>query len=731
MAYDLRHTGAEIDEAISAVESGSVVTDNTVSNITAGEAKPASADAVAKELQNKVDKVEGKGLSTNDYTNKEKAQVERVRNGSVVVENTLSEFDETSNKPVNSKGIAKAMKNVSGVYTLDFEVKASGVNPNITSIEYPADDVVYVGVEDKDNCIKYLDFYGYKADGTQELIVAEFVTDHLVKLDGQKYTKVGVYVGSDMVTSVGIATLKVIVGNSAIIEQIETQSTIDEQIIITPTISQDGYYIDENLAVAAYGEYVISAPIFLRKEDKVFYKAFAKGTFAQLSECDENGVLLELLQNGTGERPFYHNYVAPKDMYVCICSSKAKIGDVVIQRNIKESISLVEEKISKRVAALEGTSVLKDRTIQNLCDISKAKKGTWVKYDGSEGTSDSHRASDFIPVVYGETYSMPVDPEFFGDANVARITIYNSNKEYIGGISGTMDGIICTIKITDASAAYIRTTIRDVSYSSYKWGQNIDTYMVVNSDKYPSRYIPYGDTAYYANYELAPTTNEMVNPLFGKSVVFDGDSICNAGSEGTSLGWAGRIGRKNMMLWQNYAIGGGTITSISGKHVISTQSYNNANPDYIIIEGGTNDADVIGSILNGQTPAAYGSYEPNSYDGDYDNTTFCGAVEFLFKRLLTTYPSAKIGVIIAPKMGVISSYTKESNNRRAYFETLMQLCKKWGIPYLNLWDRGRLNPALSVFYNDGEDSFYTDGQHLTSKGYDVITPMIEAWMKTL
>lgn len=109
MAYDLRHTGAEIDEAISAVESGSVVTDNTVSSIALGEAKPASADAIAKELQKKVDKVEGKGLSTNDYTNEEKEQVERVRNGSVVVDNTLSALDETSNKPVSGEGINKAI----------------------------------------------------------------------------------------------------------------------------------------------------------------------------------------------------------------------------------------------------------------------------------------------------------------------------------------------------------------------------------------------------------------------------------------------------------------------------------------------------------------------------------------------------------------------------------------------------------------------------------------------
>ncbi|MBO7285431.1 MAG: DUF2817 domain-containing protein [Alistipes sp.] len=110
MAYDLRHPGEEIDDAVSAVETGKVVTDNTVSSIASGEAKPASADAIAKELQKKVDKVEGKGLSTNDYDNEEMAQVDRVRNGSVVVDNTLSALDEASNKPVSSKGIAEAIE---------------------------------------------------------------------------------------------------------------------------------------------------------------------------------------------------------------------------------------------------------------------------------------------------------------------------------------------------------------------------------------------------------------------------------------------------------------------------------------------------------------------------------------------------------------------------------------------------------------------------------------------
>ena len=103
MACDLRHTGEAIDAAVYAVERGSVVTENTAKEVALGEAKPASADAIAKELQKKVDKVEGKGLSANDYTNEEKAKLEGKQdaltltvkdNGNIVIGNIAGQTKE-------------------------------------------------------------------------------------------------------------------------------------------------------------------------------------------------------------------------------------------------------------------------------------------------------------------------------------------------------------------------------------------------------------------------------------------------------------------------------------------------------------------------------------------------------------------------------------------------------------------------------------------------------------
>lgn len=109
MAYDLRHTGAEVDALLEKVK-----------------------EALA----------EGKGFSTNDYTNEEKAQVERVRNGSVVTENTDSEVTPDGNKPVSGKGIAKAIEEAIEVAKVQFP-------ESINALDYgEMRDAKYVSIKD-------------------------------------------------------------------------------------------------------------------------------------------------------------------------------------------------------------------------------------------------------------------------------------------------------------------------------------------------------------------------------------------------------------------------------------------------------------------------------------------------------------------------------------------------------------------------------------------------------
>ena len=186
------------------------------------------------------------------------------------------------------------------------------------------------------------------------------------------------------------------------------------------------------------------------------------------------------------------------------------------------------------------------------------------------------------------------------------------------------------------------------------------------------------------------------------------------------------------MLWLNQSVSGATFTAqLSGSAACITDTEFGENPDYIVLQGGSNDADLIGNALLAK-PERFGTFEWGDFSGEYDSTTFCGALESLFYRLVTDYETAKIGFVIVPKMGFLNSsvldYTVENNNRRCYFETIIQLCNKWGISVLNLWDNCLMNPEL---HTQSEEPMYTDGQHLTAKGYDYISSIIENWLKTL
>ena len=244
------------------------------------------------------------------------------------------------------------------------------------------------------------------------------------------------------------------------------------------------------------------------------------------------------------------------------------------------------------------------------------------------------------------------------------------------------------------------------------------------------------------------STSKVEVDLTGKTIIWNGDSIC-AGRTGTS-NWADRIAEKNKMEYKNYAIGGGTIAedlppmkSGNKRHSVSAtldkmyQEYPNA--DYVIIEGGTNDADLLGNALNGATGTKLGTVDPQDFSGNYDRTTFCGALESVFYRAKQYWGDKKIAYIVAQKMSEDKDIPT-FNNRRLYFDKAVEICKKWDIPYLDLWNGCDLDPFLPEMYDSTKSTsqnlkentgYYIDGQQLTARGYDVTADIIDAWLKTL
>ncbi len=235
------------------------------------------------------------------------------------------------------------------------------------------------------------------------------------------------------------------------------------------------------------------------------------------------------------------------------------------------------------------------------------------------------------------------------------------------------------------------------------------------------------------------------NNLFEKTVVFDGDSICKGDDLKAQYPWATLIGEKNQMNWKNYSVGGGTVTAEVyvrstgvARHWISRnidKIHSDFDKlDYLILEGGTNDADLLID-----KPERFGEFSLSDYSGNYDDSTFTGALELLFYKATSYYPTARIGFIVAQKMGCPACGYGSEYKRRKFFLRAIEVCKKWGIPYLDLWESSPLNPSLKAYYdpeltleeNEAAGKCYKDGQHLTAIGYSMITPRIEAFMNSL
>ena len=220
------------------------------------------------------------------------------------------------------------------------------------------------------------------------------------------------------------------------------------------------------------------------------------------------------------------------------------------------------------------------------------------------------------------------------------------------------------------------------------------------------------------------------NPLYGKKVSFLGDSIC-AGSdaEGRYLGGYGRIiAECNNMTYENLAQGGATITAETYSH--STGSAKmwisrkveelSADADYIIVEGGVNDAwqlidhnDLeIGELSDG-------------FNAQLDDTTYYGAFESMLKKLVTRFKGKKVGYIAIPKTMSLYDSSRSVPN---FYHIALECCAKWGV---SVCDLNTTQPSFEYLKTLGTE-YTTDGTHPTYEGYlKYYCDPIEAWMKTL
>lgn len=350
----------------------------------------------------------------------------------------------------------------------------------------------------------------------------------------------------------------------------------------------------------------------------------------------------------------------------------------------------------------------------------------FIAWDGSFREGDKLYYSDLIPVIPGESYTTQTVIKQFG-AQGAKIYLYDASGTFLEQCAGTQnaDGSSKGIGPENVTFTVIIPPNPTVCYARINcYDAAMDTQMFVRGANFPDKYYGYMDTiATYPN---------ALSPLYGKKASYNGDSICNGAGildeSGALVGrvksYAWLIGDDYCMTVENLAVSGGTITpgqvNASGgkRHSISATVANmDATADYFIVEGGVNDAAIsvpLGTITAG-------------YDAELDTTTFCGAFEYMCKKLITRFAGKKVGYIAVHKM---TPKYNSNDTESSYYHAAKAICEKWGVPFLDLNVQvpplNYIDSLKTAYTNDG------DGWHPNEAGYRAFyVPKIVAWMESL
>ncbi|ALY08076.1 GDSL-like lipase/acylhydrolase [Bacillus phage vB_BhaS-171] len=341
--------------------------------------------------------------------------------------------------------------------------------------------------------------------------------------------------------------------------------------------------------------------------------------------------------------------------------------------------------------------------------------GYYLSQTGTPTANSNLFISGKIPVSSGEVYSIPYI-NLIGDTTSG--VYYNENDEVVTFVTGVTQANnthrVITVPTND-SISYMKVNLRIL----FK-----DSSMVVKGNTYPSTYADY-KVSFSNKLGLNSTQKTEVsalaggNPLSGKIVSFNGDSIMYG--QGYMGGFAKIIADRNNMIYENIAVSGGTITpgqlqsdGTTLRHSISGTIGNmRADADYVILEGGVNDAS-LGVTLGTMT----GEFD---FTSTLNTSTFCGAFEDMLKKAINRYKGKKIGFVITHKM--LSAFG-------TYYTNMVSILQKWGIPYCDLY-----KGVPSLNYIADLKTTYTlnsDGWHPNEEGYrKYYVDKIEAWMKAI
>ena len=314
--------------------------------------------------------------------------------------------------------------------------------------------------------------------------------------------------------------------------------------------------------------------------------------------------------------------------------------------------------------------------------IESKAGGYWHGNTGQwhDSSTLSVKRTNLIPTTEGEKFKYTGRASF----DMVHYAFYDANMNYVSSYKedDTGDTKIILVEIP-AGVSYVR-------FYSYSYTTNPDNVTL--------------EVTYMAPEE----EEESPNPLYGKKVIYDGDSIC-IGTYGGG-GYAKLIADKVMGTFVNQAVGGARLTAgtdTSTYHSVVDNLVNlPTDGDLYCFEGGVND--VWGSVT-------LGDFDEFDYTGAVDTSTICGALETIFRYALNTFLGKPICFVITHKVSNISN-----TNLKNCHDKIVGICNKYSIPYYDAYSESGLNGWNEVqnhYFLTGNSSNTPDGCHPNEEGY--------------
>lgn len=356
--------------------------------------------------------------------------------------------------------------------------------------------------------------------------------------------------------------------------------------------------------------------------------------------------------------------------------------------------------------------------------IEEHAGGTFYAGQGNpEGKFFEHeniccKRTNLIPVTPGDQLAY----KGHGEYSEASVIWLDEDKQYISDLKISSEDEFTRV-LAPEKAEYVWFQSFAYTTKPYKVILEVEWLLCQEAEsKYQeSSYLNLSETYDYRIGQLESTLNELIgivtamdqsDPLYGKKIVYDGDSICS-GVSGVSFAYPQLIAEMTDGSFKNLATGDTRLCkNEEDPSLVDNLSSLPEDGDLYCFEGG---------ILDYWDHTPIGECDPYDYFGEVDPTTVCGAVETIFRHCLEKLPGKPVCFIISHKIQN-TAYTPNRNGDtfKDFRDAMVAVCEKYSIPYYDAYSESGLNgwnETQNDLFLNGATGKKSDGMNPNTDGY--------------